>query len=195
MSENYAYTLVSCYYMETIHDIALKEFYSENENGKYRLTYAYFGLAIYFGQCIEETFSIMLWTDGIFKKKPKANKEVNEIIDSIENSRKTMGKLLNEVKQSYKFTKKQIIALDEILKDRNYLAHKYFKLNIQKFYSEVGQLEMIKYFCDFIEKSELIDKELNSLYRNYTDKLGLTDEKISELMNDMKLQEIKRNKI
>jgi hypothetical protein len=48
----------------------------------------------------------MLWTDRIFYKKVKKNKEVNEIIDSIENSKKTMGIFINEVKNSYSLTDK-----------------------------------------------------------------------------------------
>lgn len=70
---------------------ALEEYRNEDNDGKYRLIYTYFGLAIYFSQVLEETFSIMLWTNRIFKDKAKTNKEVNDIIDTIENSRKTMG--------------------------------------------------------------------------------------------------------
>jgi hypothetical protein len=53
----------------TRYEITLEEFNSEDENGRCRLVYAYFGLAIYFSQCLEETLAIMLWTDQIFKKK------------------------------------------------------------------------------------------------------------------------------
>ena len=48
---------------------ALDEYYLEDENGKVRVIYAYFGLAIYITNCLEETFSIMLWTNRIFKNK------------------------------------------------------------------------------------------------------------------------------
>lgn len=75
-----------------------------------------------------------------------------------------------------------IILLDKI----NYLVHKYFKLEITRFYSELGQKEMIKYFCDFIHDSEEIDHELKSYYTIYTEKLGITDDKIEKLMADMK---------
>ena len=73
------------------YEIAQSEYESEDDSGRHRLVYAYFGLAIYSGQCLEETFSIMLWTDRIFKKKVKTNAEVNEIIDAIENSKKDNG--------------------------------------------------------------------------------------------------------
>jgi len=178
--------------MERLYDIVKEEYETEDNNGRHRLVYAYFGLAIYFGQCLEETFSIMLWTDRIFKKKVKTNAEVNEIIDAIENSKKTMGNFINEVKQSYSLTTSIVDQLDKILDTRNYLAHKYFKLHIAKFHSDVGQLEMIKYFCDFIDDSKQLDEQLKVFYAKYTDKFGLTEERIEQLMIEMKDQELQR---
>lgn len=178
--------------MERRYDIAKNEYQTEEDDGKHRLVYAYFGLAIYFGQCLEETFSIMLWTNRIFKKKVKTNLEVNEIIFAIENSKKTMGNFINEVKHSYSLTTSIVDQLDKILDTRNYLAHKYFKLHIEKFHSEIGQLEMIKYFCDFIDDSNQLDEDLKAYYTKYTDKLGLTEGRIEQLMIEMKEQELKR---
>lgn len=119
--------------MERRYEIAKNEYETEDDDGRHRLVYAYFGLAIYFGQCLEETFSIMLCTDRIFKKKVKTNAEVNGIIDAIENSKKTMGNFINEVKQSYSLTTSIVDQLDNILDTRNYLAHKYFR---STFFSE-----------------------------------------------------------
>lgn len=179
--------------MSTYKD-ALEEYKTEDDNGKNRLIYAYFGLAIYFSQVLEETFSIMLWTDRIFKKKIKTNKEVNEIIDAIEKSKKTMGIFINEVKQSYSLTEKITTDLKAILEKRNYLVHKYFKIEIQKCYSDLGRKEMLKYFGDFIDQTKSIDSELNKYYSQYTTKMGFTKEKIDELVNEMKQEEITREK-
>ena len=40
--------------MERRYDIAKSEYETEDDNGRHLLVYAYFGLAIYFGQCLEE---------------------------------------------------------------------------------------------------------------------------------------------
>lgn len=173
---------------------ALEEYENEDDNGKHRLIYAYFGLAVYFSQVLEETFSIMLWTDRVFKKKVKTNKEVNEIIDAIENSKKTMGVFINEVKQSYSLTEKLTIDLTSILEKRNYLVHKYFKIEIQKCYSDLGRREMLEYFANFIDETKSIDSELNKYYTKYTDKMGFSKEKIEELVNQMKQEELDREK-
>lgn len=178
--------------MERRYDIAKNEYEAQDDDGKHRLVYAYFGLAIYFVQVLEETFSIMLSTDRILKKKAKTSEEVNEIMDTIENSKKMMGNFINEVKHSYSLTTSIVEQLDKILDKRNYLVHKYFKLHIAKFYSEVGQLEMIKYFCDFIDDSKELDEKLTTYYTSYKDKLGITDERIEQLRIEMIEQENKR---
>jgi hypothetical protein len=179
--------------MSTYHD-AIKEFNKEDDNGKHRLIYAYFGLAIYWSQVLEETFSIMLWTDRVFKNKVKTTKEVNEIIDTIENSKKTLGGFINEVKQAYTLSNELTENLENILVKRSYLVHKYFKLEIQKFYSDIGKREMLKYFGDFIDESNKLNSEMNKYYSEYTNRLGLTQEKIQEMADQMKSEELNREK-
>lgn len=179
--------------MSTYND-ALEEYSAEDENGKTRLIYAYFGLAVYFSQILEETFSIMLWTDRIFKKKVKTNKEVNDIITAIEKSKKTMGNFINEVQQSYSLTDKLTDDLKSILEKRNYLVHKYFKLEIQKCYSDLGRKEMLEYFGNFIDQIKQINFELNDYYSKYTNRMGFTKEKIEELVEEMKKEELNREK-
>ncbi len=177
----------------TLYDDALEEYNAGDENNKHKLIYAYVGLAIYWSQCIEESFAIMLWTSRIFKQKVRSNDEVNKIIDEIENSKKTMGGLLKEVKESYTLTESIINSLEIILNQRNYLAHKFFKLEIEKFCSETGKKEMLKYLCDFICDAKMIDSELKEYYTKNTMKLGFTEEKIALLIEEMREAEVKRD--
>lgn len=179
----------------TIYDDALEEYNAEDENNKHKLIYAYVGMAVYWSQCIEESFAIMLWTSRIFKQKVKTNQEVNEIIDEIENSKKTMGGLLKEVKNSYTLTESIINSLESILNQRNYLTHKFFKLEIQKFYSDTGKKEMLKYLCCFISDAKKIDADLKEYYNKYTLKMGLSENKIALLMEEMQTQEMGRDNL
>jgi uncharacterized protein YutE (UPF0331/DUF86 family) len=178
----------------TRYNLALEEFENESDDGKHRLVYAYYGLAIYMSQCVEESLAIMLWTNRIFQKNVKKNAEVNEIIDVIENSKKTLGNFINEVKQVYELTEEHKANLTEVLELRNYIVHKYFKIEISKFFTEEGMKEMIKYFCDFIDYSKNIDEELKSYYKIYTNRMGLSDEKVNELMEQMKQEEITKTR-
>lgn len=171
---------------------AIDEFETEEEDGKYRLVYAYFGLAIYKAQCIEQTFANMIWLSRIFKNKVKSQEEVNEIIDSIENSKITMGGLIKEIRIEYSLTSQIQENLKSILDKRNYLIHKYFKIEIAKYYTQTGQKEMLKYFSDFIDESEALDQSLNEYYDIHTKKLGLTEEKIQKLLGEQRKEELER---
>ena len=176
-----------------IYDIAIEEYEQEDDNGKHKLIYSYFGLSIYFAQCLEETFSNMIILHRIVNKKIKTNKEVNEIIDAIENSKKTMGNFIHEVNQVYKLTEVLKNNLIESLNTRNYIVHKYFKLHIEKFSSEIGKQEMLKYFCNFITSVQQIKKEMESYYQSYMQKLNMTDELLNNIMHEMKETEVKRD--
>ena len=107
---------------------ALEEYLHEDENGKHKLIYAYFGLSVYKSQCLEETFSNMLLLHRICNKSLNLLEDIDkEILNS---SKKTMGNLIREVRNEYNFTDKLEEDLLEILNKRNYLVHKYFKDNI-----------------------------------------------------------------
>ncbi|QRR01545.1 hypothetical protein [Dyadobacter sandarakinus] len=168
------------------------EFVRENDDGKHRLVYAYFGLAIYYAQCLEEEFSLMLWTNRIINNKPSSKEDVEAINAEMDKSKKTMGQLINEVKKAYAIQNGHAQLLSNLLEKRNYLAHKYFKLHIEKFYTEIGQLEMINFFCDFIDKTIELIQNMNSYYQFQVRRLGFTESKISELKEVLRQQELER---
>lgn len=176
------------------YDDAIDEFEGEDIHGKSRLIYAYFGLAVYYAQCLEQTFINMIWLNRIFKKKVKSQKELESIIDAVENSKKTMGNLINEVKTEYSVPDDLQLELRDILNKRNYLTHKFFKDQIWKFKSDIGMREMLKYFCDFIDSSKAVDEQMKDLHSHYTKKAGLTDERIAELEKEMEREELERVK-
>lgn len=172
---------------------ALNEFEQEDENGRSRLVYAYFGLAVYFGQVLEEALTQMLWMHRFFKQNKQTNEILNQIIDEFEKSKKTMGHIINEVKQAYSLSNEIELKLKEALSKRNYLVHRYFKDQIQKCYSEVGQKEMLQYFCNFIDHTSETDSALKPYFAGYMKKFGLTDEKLEEYMEIFKKEGITAN--
>lgn len=105
-----------------------------------------------------------------------------------------MGVLINEVKTEYSLPENLKIDLKKVLDTRNYLAHKYFKEQIQKFHTELGMKEMLQFFCSFIDDSKEVDNELDNYYCHYTQKLGLTEERIQELIKTLKEEETERVK-
>lgn len=59
---------------------ARDEYESLNESERNRLVFAYFGLAIYCCQCVEQTFSMLVPTDSVFKETAK----ITSILDKRE---------------------------------------------------------------------------------------------------------------
>jgi hypothetical protein len=165
---------------------AIEEYENECENGKTRLVYAYFGLAIYFGQCFEKTLTNMIWINRISLQTIKSINELDEIIDCVENSKKTMGGLIIEINVGYSITETLKDDLKIVLELRNYLVHKFFKEQIQKFNSDLGRKEMLKYFCDFIDKSKKVDNELNNYYSHHLTRLGITEEDIKDAVSTLR---------
>ena len=176
-----------------IYNIVLKEYKQEDDNDQHKLIYSYFGLAVYFAQCLEETFSNMLILHRIKHKKIQTNQEVQAIINTIENSKKTMGSFIHEVNQAYDLTEELKVKLSQGLKTRNYIIHKYFKLHIEKFTSDIGKREMLKYFCDFISLVQQVDKDLEFYYYTYMNKVNITEDKLNKMIEKMKSDELKRD--
>lgn len=165
--------------------MALNEYRAEDESGKSKLIYAYFGLAVYQAQCLEEVFSFMIWTNRIIKKNIKTSQEINEIMDSIENSKKTMGNFIHEVKKNYDLSDEVEKFLADMLAKRNYLIHKYFKVEIAKFYSDKGRKEMLHFLSTFVDDALELDKRLQFYQKEYREKLGITNQAIERLMKEM----------
>lgn len=176
--------------MSTFSD-AISE-YEQNEQWQHTLVYSYFGSAVYFGQVLEQTFSMMLWMKRMFSKNRITKAEAQQIIDDVENSKNTLGRVINEIKDIYSIDPTLEADFEEILTARNYLVHKYFQLEINKFYSDLGRREMLKYFCDFIDKVMDVDSRLWNYYESYVLRMGVTPEKTDQLMREFQEEELQR---
>ena len=137
----------------------------------------------------------MIWLNRVFNRRIQSMNELNEIVDSVENSKKTMGALINEVKTAYSLTETLKDDLNEVLGSRNYIVHRFFKEHIQKFYTDLGKKEMLKAFCDFIDDSKNVDTQLNYYYTHYIERMGATDERIEAIIQEMIDEEKLREQI
>lgn len=171
--------------MKELYDDIFREFEEGDESDKAKTVYASFGLAVYLAQCLEKTFENMLIAKRLANEEINSSQEAIDICDQIEQSKKTMGNLLHEVKNGYQIDEADLGELFKLLNIRNQLAHKYFKENSTKFFTDSGKRAMIKYFTNFCKRYKIIDKKLERYYEAYKLKIGLTEEKIEELMQEM----------
>ena len=177
----------------TSYQEAIKEYEHTDDSGQHKTIYAYFGLAVYYAQCIEEMYIAMLYTRRIAKLKTKTQQNAREIIEKIDSSRNTMGRFIGEVKQAYSLTDELEKSLKALLETRNFLVHKYFKRNVQKFSSDVGRREMLQYFCDFIEDAKKLEEQLLPYHEKYLHRLGISDDLITLGMQHQQSKERKRD--
>lgn len=80
---------------------AIDEYIRTDQN---KTVYAYFGLAVYHAQCVEEMFVSMLYLHRINNLKDKTQQNIRKIINKIDASKNTMGNFVGEVKQVYSLT-------------------------------------------------------------------------------------------
>lgn len=170
------------------------EFENSNEVEKKNLILTYFGLASYWAQCVEKTLENMLIAKELSSKSKLSNGIIDSVFDKVENSKSTMGMLISSVKSTFVIEESHLGQLRDVLKTRNYFAHKYFKVNSLKPYSERGQWEMILESVNFIEDCKSLDCELMKYEEVYESKMGLTKEMIhAEYEKAIKEQRIAEN--
>ena len=86
------------------------------------------------------------------------------------------------IRDRYNISENDAETFKKVLKLRNYLTHDYFRFNTELFYNDSGMKRMIKDFIDFKDQAIFIDKKFINYLKKYTIKIGLTDEKIADMM-------------
>lgn len=180
--------------VDTTVKIAISQFEAEIEGKKSDLILFYAGLAIFWAQCVEKTLENMLIVKELSEKSTLTNRLVEETFDKIENSKSTMGKLTFEVKKAFAINDKHTNQLKNVLERRNYFAHKFFKVNSFKPYTEKGQKAMILECARFIDDCKKIDFELTNYSRAYYLKTGLTEEVIKKTFIKFRQEEYDKAK-
>jgi hypothetical protein len=167
------------------YNIAIEEFEQLDDDQKAKTIYAHFGLAVYIAQVLEQQAINMIVVSKQSKKKFNSRDQVDELWNNYYFGSRTFGILVNEITQNYQLSESDNFELKALLKLRNHIAHDYFRLNSELFFSESGQRRMIKDFVEFRSRAKSMDSILKDYMKVYTDKIGLTDEKINEMLEQM----------
>lgn len=175
---------------DSLFRFAMTEFIGQDDSMQTKLVYCYFGLAIYWAQCIEQTFQNMIILKQMSSGEILTQKLVDSFLEKVENSKATMGRQITNVKRIYSISNEHEDKLKIVLYKRNHLSHNFFKVNSMKFFTEDGKKEMIKECAEFVDQSKKLDRELKSYYQKYQKKIGITDEFIQK---EIKLARQKEN--
>lgn len=120
---------------------AIDFFETLDDDNKAKEIYAFFGNAIYFSQVVEQQAINMLAIYKQVTNKLTTKEQVESLWDNYDYGTRTLGVLINEIKQQYELTDEDFLELKKYLKLRNYITHDYYRHNIELFYSESGKKE------------------------------------------------------
>ncbi|MFZ3166799.1 MAG: hypothetical protein WA130_04225 [Candidatus Methanoperedens sp.] len=148
------------------------------ESQRIKDVYAYFGVVMYYAQCLERTTAISLAT--VYGPGPQkiTRTQFDVLLES--NFKKTLGKLIHELRNGSSISDDFESILSEALKKRNWLAHHYFWDRAQKFKTEEGQKDMKEELQEIADYFKEIDKNLTLILTNWGKKYGVTAEMIQQ---------------
>jgi predicted DNA-binding protein YlxM (UPF0122 family) len=96
-----------------------------------------------------------------------------------------MGKFIKDLKDTYKLSPQIVKQLDDSLKTRNMLAHRYFRERVTVFATAEGRSEMIRELDKAIKDFESVDKILTDISMKIGEKYGVTQEMIDKLTEEI----------
>ena len=155
-------------------------------------TYAFFGLAAYWGQVLEHSALNL----AIVLQLPAVNLVSQELFEELYTTltRKTFGQLLKASKTVIQVSMDDEEYLGEVLELRNFLIHDYFRENADNFLSEAGRAEMKKALQTIISKFKKADSILEAIYAPLWEKYGINTEFIDEHVKNLYAKAKERDK-
>lgn len=152
--------------------------------------YAYFGLAMYRAQCVEQSIvQLLIFFDFFIKNVPtfSTRDTWEEGFDRFDKelSVKTMGQLIKLIRKLDVLDKDIEDILSTVLKKRNWLAHSFFVEHALDFISEKGRNNMIKELNNSIALFNSIEDILKPISHNAALKYGLTEDVLNEIEREM----------
>ena len=152
--------------------------------------FAHFGLAAYHAQCYEYELGNILALQIRLDGKVNSLEELFSLDD--ENSKRTLGGLLKDIRRFVNFDNKSEEILNDALLKRNFLFHNFFSDNSFKILSIKGRNEMIAQLNDFSESFKIAESLAQNLTSLLMNALGITDEQVKAEYEKLKKIEQER---
>ncbi|MGM0563829.1 MAG: hypothetical protein ACQES2_05810 [Pseudomonadota bacterium] len=145
----------------------------EFENCCDKEPFAFFGLAAYYAQVLEEAALNL----AVALRLPEVNFISQELFESLYESlgRRTFGQLLKAAKSNLELSDDDANFLEEALELRNMLVHRYFRERAEDFISEVGRRGMVKELQSILSEFTKADEILTRLYLPLWEQYGVSE--------------------
>jgi hypothetical protein len=146
--------------------------------------YAFFGLAAYSAQLLEQGLLNLLVGVRILGKQVPTWGDVRGLYE--EADQKSLGQLLKTVGEATPFDPALVVRLDEALKKRNYLIHHFFVDHSEDLLSTVGRRRMIDELREIIALFKAVDPQVDDLWLAIWSRYGFSEDRIQSELRDVK---------
>jgi hypothetical protein len=157
---------------------AITEFEALDNDHKEPYLFAFLGYSIYIGQHFEKLLMNIIWAHKIVNRRNETNAQLNTFFDKFEFGKITMGALVWEVRRILNLAEKETAKVENLLRQRNYIVHTYFKVNNNLLYAPNGYKVIIKDLLTFINDTNEFEQEMEKYLLQYIEKLGFTKEHV-----------------
>ena len=150
----------------------------DSESEQIQEVFAHFELAMLQAQALERQLAIILVT----KYGPGLNSitgtERDKILEGLFS--KTLGTLVSKVGTAPQLSEDEQEQLQEALKKRNWLVHRYFWERAKEFLSEPGRASMIEELLETAELFQSLDELFTSRSVEWFEEAGITKREIDQ---------------
>ena len=146
------------------------------EDEQIRDVYANFGLAAYWGQCLEVSASNILIGNAMIKGEAVTVADIDAL--ELSNQRKTMGILIKAIRSKVTLPPDADEVIDTALERRNFLTHHYFRQRAVDFMSDRGRQRMVEELRDIQDNLEKANEVANGICASMRSYLGISSDMI-----------------
>ncbi len=144
--------------------------------------YAFFGLAYYQAAVLEHGV-LNLAVAMLAKNVPGiAADDVEKLFESFDNQ--TFGQVINAAKSKFDIGSELEADLSDALKQRNYLAHRFFIVHAENFKVSSGRRIMIEELTKILKHLMSVDTRMDEIWMKAWESFGLTKELIEKLRQE-----------
>ena len=138
--------------------------------------YAHFGLAVYFGQAVEQQLANMLIFDKLFQVKPETPEQYTAIFEDYAAAAQPADMLAVELQLAYQLTDAHRDELQRLLVSRRFLADAYFKVHAQRLLQPEQKTQLVADFAGFQARCRSLHNELQQYQQQYAERTGVDPE-------------------
>ncbi|UYZ59556.1 hypothetical protein [Hymenobacter latericus] len=138
--------------------------------------YAHFGLAVYFGQAVEQQLANMLIFDKLFQVKPETPEQYSAIFEEYAAADKPADILAVETQLAYQLADADRDELQRLLVSRRYLADTYFKVHAQRLLQPEQKSQLVADFARFQARCRALHDRLQRYQQQYVERTGVEAE-------------------